>query len=68
MGQNKSKQNKRHTEIEDDCLLNVEKQKSRMVWTSLGIAMNTLPFLDILEMLNLQILNKFCYKIAVSRV
>ena len=38
------------------------------VYTSLGIGVALLPFLDDLEQLTIQSLNKFCYKSAVARV
>ena len=44
------------------------KEKSRKVWTSFGIFMILLSFIDEYQVVCLQYANKFCYNIAVSRV
>ena len=44
------------------------KGKSRLVWTSFGIAMEYLPFLKTYEQIKMQKLNLFYYTIAISRV
>ena len=49
-------------------LLNADREQSRQVWQSFGIAMVSMPFLTTHEQLALQLLNQFLYKIAVSRV
>ena len=47
---------------------NATQVKRRLVWTSYGIAMVALPFLEEVEQINLQALNLFWYQIAISRV
>ena len=47
---------------------NANNEKCKLVWVSFGIFMNLLPFLDSYQILCLQSANKFCYKIAISRV
>lgn len=47
---------------------NATKDNSRKVWVSYGVFIVLLPFLDAYQILCLQITNKFCYEIAVSRV
>ena len=46
----------------------VSTRQSRRVWTSFGIFMILLPFMDRFEALLLQATNNFCYRIAISRV
>ena len=44
------------------------RKKAYKVYTSLGINVATLPFLTELEQIRIQLSNKFCYTILVSRV
>ena len=49
-------------------VLNATKHQSRLMWMSFGAWDEFCQFLEHDEKLNLQILNPFCYKKAVSRV
>ena len=48
--------------------INATKTQARKVWVSFGACRIILPFFDPIEQLRLQILNRFAYKILVSRV
>ena len=45
-----------------------QREKSRLVWTSLGIFNVLLPFLENVETNKLQALNQFSYNVLVGRV
>ena len=49
-------------------VLNASKKQAWKVYTSLGINVAMLPFMTALEQIRLQLANKFCYTILVSRV
>ena len=45
-----------------------EKLKARLVWTSFGISLNLLPYLEASEAIVMQKLNRFSYEILVGRI
>ena len=45
-----------------------KKDRSRLIWTSYGVGTRLLPYLNHLEQIEMQTLNKFSYDIMVSRV
>ena len=47
---------------------NAKEERRKLVWVSYGNFLAVLPFMDSYEIVYLQIANKFCYDIAVSRV
>ena len=55
------------TEVEP-IVLNAKKDRARLMWMSFGAWDEFCQFLEPEEKLNLQVLNPFCYKTAVSRV
>ena len=44
------------------------KEKCRRMWVSFGVFMTIIQFLDQYLIIELQVLNKFCYNVALSRV
>ena len=46
----------------------VERKMTSLVWKSFGVVDTVLKFLDVLEVIQFQLTNKFAYDVAVSRV
>lgn len=48
--------------------VHASKYMCRRLWTSLGVFVAMLPFLDYIEAVSMQCLNQFSYQIAIGRV
>ena len=48
--------------------LNANKTLCRRIWTSFGVNMSVFSHIDPIELIKLQLCNKFLYEKAISRV